>query len=108
MPKPVPLLWQVISRYARQGALQVCLSWWEAHLHPQHRCTFVLELLLFPFKDAREGPRSPFSAQVRDKAQSKRRQVFAKLSNAGGKADKFGGTEPFLSSLHREGLEKPK
>lgn len=72
VPKPMPPLRWGISSCARQGALRVCLSWWEAHLCPQHRRTFALEPLLFPFQDACKGPRLPFSAQERDKAHSKR------------------------------------
>lgn len=49
MSKPTLLLQQDISSYTRQGALGVCLGWWEAHLQPQHRhTTLTLEPLLFP------------------------------------------------------------
>lgn len=46
--KPVLLLWQAISSYTRQGALGVCLCWWEAHLQALPRHTLTLEPLLFP------------------------------------------------------------
>lgn len=41
--KPVLLLWQDISSCTRQGALGLCLGWWEAHPQPQHRHTLTLE-----------------------------------------------------------------